>query len=223
MIVITDILMVSPEHDFRWVFITRFLMQQGVSTVTGCVFLYSYFNTHQGILMLHTCTWFWYHVTFCLYIIHGLFNIIIFLSPSLANISGSEIFMWFTFFGRFLEYWLSDMIQLPDCWNAGRGVAIMLLPMLFAAALRYEVCLQLFLDSLLHYACRCIHRFIWCKQMCCNLFTRIIKLRIPSTNLIANHCFFLFLQQNTILGIHGRIYHYSNFVFSTSLFLLETM
>lgn len=23
------------EHDFRWVFITRFLMQQGVSTVTG--------------------------------------------------------------------------------------------------------------------------------------------------------------------------------------------
>ncbi|XP_048764637.1 uncharacterized protein LOC125672429 isoform X1 [Ostrea edulis] len=58
------------EHDFRWVFITRFLMQQGVSTVTG-----------------------------------------------------------------FLEYWLSDMIQLPDCWNAGRGVAIMLLPMLFAAAL----------------------------------------------------------------------------------------
>nr|XP_022316359.1 uncharacterized protein LOC111120023 [Crassostrea virginica]XP_022316360.1 uncharacterized protein LOC111120023 [Crassostrea virginica]XP_022316361.1 uncharacterized protein LOC111120023 [Crassostrea virginica] len=58
------------EHDFRWVFITRFLMQQGVSTVTG-----------------------------------------------------------------FLEYWLSDMIELPDCWNAGRGVAIMLLPMLFAAAI----------------------------------------------------------------------------------------
>uniref|UniRef100_K1PHT5 Major facilitator superfamily (MFS) profile domain-containing protein n=1 Tax=Magallana gigas TaxID=29159 RepID=K1PHT5_MAGGI len=58
------------EHDFRWVFFTRFLMQQGVSTVTG-----------------------------------------------------------------FLEYWLSDMIELPDCWNAGRGVAIMLLPMLFAAAI----------------------------------------------------------------------------------------
>ncbi|KAK3090168.1 hypothetical protein FSP39_009691 [Pinctada imbricata] len=57
------------EHDFRWVFITRFLMQQGVSTVTG-----------------------------------------------------------------FLEYWLSDMIQLPNCWNAARSVALMLLPLLFAAA-----------------------------------------------------------------------------------------
>ncbi|XP_053392530.1 uncharacterized protein LOC123563862 [Mercenaria mercenaria] len=57
------------EHDFRWVFITRFLMQQGVSTVTG-----------------------------------------------------------------FLEYWLHDMIELPNCWTAATSVAIMLLPMLFAAA-----------------------------------------------------------------------------------------
>lgn len=57
------------EHDFRWVFITRFLMQQGVSTVTG-----------------------------------------------------------------FLEYWLHDMVYLPYCWTAATCVAIMLLPMLFAAA-----------------------------------------------------------------------------------------
>ncbi|XP_052781577.1 uncharacterized protein LOC128218081 [Mya arenaria] len=57
------------EHDFRWVFITRFLMQQGVSTVTG-----------------------------------------------------------------FLEYWLHDMVYLPNCWTAATCVAIMLLPMLFAAA-----------------------------------------------------------------------------------------
>ncbi|XP_060607062.1 uncharacterized protein LOC132759322 [Ruditapes philippinarum] len=57
------------EHDFRWVFITRFLMQQGVSTVTG-----------------------------------------------------------------FLEYWLHDMVILPHCWTAATSVAIMLLPMLFAAA-----------------------------------------------------------------------------------------
>lgn len=58
------------EHDFRWVFITRFLMQQGVSTITG-----------------------------------------------------------------FLEYWVSDMIQLPFCWNAARTVAFILLPLLFSAAI----------------------------------------------------------------------------------------
>ncbi|KAL3876847.1 hypothetical protein ACJMK2_034632 [Sinanodonta woodiana] len=58
------------EHDFRWVFITRFLMQQGVSTVTG-----------------------------------------------------------------FLEYWLNDMIYLPNCWTAATSVAVMLLPLLFAAAM----------------------------------------------------------------------------------------
>ncbi|XP_046584723.1 uncharacterized protein LOC124291706 isoform X1 [Haliotis rubra] len=57
------------EHDFRWVFITRFLMQQGVATVTG-----------------------------------------------------------------FLEYWLGDMIPLPNCWTAATSVSLMLLPMLFAAA-----------------------------------------------------------------------------------------
>ncbi|KAK7475406.1 hypothetical protein BaRGS_00033356, partial [Batillaria attramentaria] len=58
------------EHDFRWVFITRFLMQQGVATITG-----------------------------------------------------------------FLEYWLDDMIQLPRCWTAATSVALMLLPLLFSAAL----------------------------------------------------------------------------------------
>ncbi|KAK6187671.1 hypothetical protein SNE40_005647 [Patella caerulea] len=57
------------EHDFRWVFLTRFLMQQGVSTITG-----------------------------------------------------------------FLEYWLGDMVQLPNCWTASTSVAVMLLPLLFAAA-----------------------------------------------------------------------------------------
>ncbi|XP_025089237.1 uncharacterized protein LOC112561152 [Pomacea canaliculata] len=57
------------EHDFRWVFITRFLMQQGVATITG-----------------------------------------------------------------FLEYWLDDMVQLPYCWTAATSVALMLLPLLFSAA-----------------------------------------------------------------------------------------
>ncbi|ESO81984.1 hypothetical protein LOTGIDRAFT_237186 [Lottia gigantea] len=57
------------EHDFRWVFFTRFLMQQGVSTITG-----------------------------------------------------------------FLEYWLDDMVQLPNCWTAATSVAVMLLPLFFAAA-----------------------------------------------------------------------------------------
>lgn len=57
------------EHDFRWVFITRFLMQQGVATITG-----------------------------------------------------------------FLEYWLNDMIPLPYCWTAATSVALLLLPLLFAAA-----------------------------------------------------------------------------------------
>ncbi|KAH9495320.1 hypothetical protein Btru_018870 [Bulinus truncatus] len=57
------------EHDFRWVFITRFLMQQGVATITG-----------------------------------------------------------------FLEYWLNDMVPLPNCWTAATSVALLLLPLLFAAA-----------------------------------------------------------------------------------------
>ncbi|XP_055875025.1 uncharacterized protein LOC106073789 [Biomphalaria glabrata] len=58
------------EHDFRWVFITRFLMQQGVATITG-----------------------------------------------------------------FLEYWLNDMVPLPNCWSAATSVALLLLPLLFAAAI----------------------------------------------------------------------------------------
>ncbi|XP_031552180.1 uncharacterized protein LOC116289408 [Actinia tenebrosa] len=58
------------EPDFRWVFLTRFLMQQGVATVTG-----------------------------------------------------------------FLEFWLGDMVQLPNCWSPERGVAMLLLPLLFAAAI----------------------------------------------------------------------------------------
>ncbi|PVD39132.1 hypothetical protein C0Q70_01760 [Pomacea canaliculata] len=63
------------EHDFRWVFITRFLMQQGVATITG-----------------------------------------------------------------FLEYWLDDMVQLPYCWTAATSVALMLLPLLFSAAVSVCVC-----------------------------------------------------------------------------------
>ncbi|CAL1529729.1 unnamed protein product [Lymnaea stagnalis] len=58
------------EHDFRWVFITRFLLQQGVATITG-----------------------------------------------------------------FLEYWLNDMIPLPYCWSAATSVALLLMPLLFAAAI----------------------------------------------------------------------------------------
>lgn len=58
------------EHNFRWVFLTRFFMQQGLSTVIG-----------------------------------------------------------------FLEYWLDDMIYLPNCWTAQTAVAIMLLPLLLFAAL----------------------------------------------------------------------------------------
>ncbi|XP_048578947.1 uncharacterized protein LOC116613951 isoform X2 [Nematostella vectensis] len=58
------------ERDFRWVFLTRFLMQQGVATVTG-----------------------------------------------------------------FLEFWLGDMVTLPNCWPPERGVAMLLLPLLFAAAI----------------------------------------------------------------------------------------
>ena len=57
------------DSDFRWVFLTRFLMQQGVATVTG-----------------------------------------------------------------FLEFWLSDMVRLPHCWSPERSVAIILLPLLLAAA-----------------------------------------------------------------------------------------
>ncbi|CAH1795628.1 unnamed protein product [Owenia fusiformis] len=63
------------DHDFRWVFFTRFLMQQGVSTVTG-----------------------------------------------------------------FLEYWLSDMVNLPYCWSPERSVALMLLPLLGAAAISSIAC-----------------------------------------------------------------------------------
>ena len=41
------------------------------------------------------------------------------------------------YFCRFLEYWVSDMIQLPFCWNAARTVAFILLPLLFSAAIGY--------------------------------------------------------------------------------------
>lgn len=57
------------NRDFMWVFLTRFLMQQGVATVTG-----------------------------------------------------------------FLEFWLSDMVSLPHCWSPERSVAMILLPLLLAAA-----------------------------------------------------------------------------------------
>lgn len=40
---------------------------------------------------------------------------------------------------RFLEYWLDDMVQLPYCWTAATSVALMLLPLLFSAAVRYRV------------------------------------------------------------------------------------
>ncbi|CAE1278003.1 unnamed protein product [Acanthosepion pharaonis] len=69
-IVITGFYKPLKEHNFRWVFLTRFFMQQGLSTVIG-----------------------------------------------------------------FLEYWLDDMIYLPNCWTAQTAVAIMLLPLLLFAAL----------------------------------------------------------------------------------------
>ncbi|PAA85738.1 hypothetical protein BOX15_Mlig006496g2 [Macrostomum lignano] len=63
------------EHDFRWVFITRFLMQQGLSTTVG-----------------------------------------------------------------FLEYWLIDMVNLPQCWNPAKGVSLLLIPLLCTAALSSICC-----------------------------------------------------------------------------------
>ncbi|XP_070544400.1 uncharacterized protein [Ptychodera flava] len=57
------------ERDFRWVFFTRFLMQQGIATVTG-----------------------------------------------------------------FLEYWISDVIELPNCLSPHSAIGIILLPLLFTAA-----------------------------------------------------------------------------------------
>ncbi|XP_064631970.1 uncharacterized protein LOC135490624 [Lineus longissimus] len=63
------------EHDFRWVFLTRFLMQQGLSTTIG-----------------------------------------------------------------FMEFWLSDMVPLPNCWTPARGVAMLLLPLLLMAALSSIIC-----------------------------------------------------------------------------------
>ena len=35
----------------------------------------------------------------------------------------------------FLEFWLGDMVTLPNCWSPERSVAMLLLPMLFSAAL----------------------------------------------------------------------------------------
>lgn len=57
------------ENDFRWVFITRFLMQQAIATVVG-----------------------------------------------------------------FLEFWLGDMVNLPNCWSPENAVAIVLLPLLLSAS-----------------------------------------------------------------------------------------
>jgi len=57
------------DHDFRWVFLTRFLLQMGVGTITG-----------------------------------------------------------------FLQYWLQDMIPLPYCMAPPTAVAMLMLPLLAAAA-----------------------------------------------------------------------------------------
>ncbi|PAA57694.1 hypothetical protein BOX15_Mlig012053g2 [Macrostomum lignano] len=70
------------EPDFRWVFITRFLMQQGLSTTVG-----------------------------------------------------------------FLEYWLADMVNLPQCWNPTKGVSMLLIPLLVTAALS-SVCCGLLSDRI---------------------------------------------------------------------------
>ncbi|KAF1742777.1 hypothetical protein MXB_1948 [Myxobolus squamalis] len=58
------------NYNFRWVFITRFMMQQGVSTVTA-----------------------------------------------------------------FLEYWIDDMVHIPNCWSSEAGLTFILLPMLLTSAL----------------------------------------------------------------------------------------
>lgn len=50
---------------------------------------------------------------------------------------GGSGFNYFTsiLFDRFLEFWLGDMVTLPNCWSPERSVAMLLLPMLFSAAL----------------------------------------------------------------------------------------
>ena len=34
----------------------------------------------------------------------------------------------------FLEFWLNDMVNLPNCWSPQRAVAMMLVPLLCTAA-----------------------------------------------------------------------------------------
>ncbi|KAF0993033.1 hypothetical protein HZS_686 [Henneguya salminicola] len=58
------------NFNFRWVFFTRFLMQQGVATVTA-----------------------------------------------------------------FLEYWIDDMVLIPNCWSSEAGLTFILLPMLLTSAI----------------------------------------------------------------------------------------
>lgn len=46
-----------------------------------------------------------------------------------------ELFLSFFLMNSFLEFWLGDMVTLPNCWSPERSVAMLLLPMLFSAAL----------------------------------------------------------------------------------------
>ncbi|XP_067931067.1 uncharacterized protein [Watersipora subatra] len=61
---------VEGDSNFRWLFITRFMMQQGVSTV-------------------------------------------------------------FTF----IQYWVSDMVDIPNCWSKEKAVAVLMIPLVVAAAI----------------------------------------------------------------------------------------
>ena len=38
-------------------------------------------------------------------------------------------------FYRFLEYWLTDMVNIPHCWSAQRALGIILVPLLSTAAI----------------------------------------------------------------------------------------
>jgi len=70
----------------------------------------------------------------CIYVAHN-FSILAY-SNELYNLTvNHNYYYYFDVFLRFLEFWLGDMVILPNCWSPERSVAMLLLPMLFSAAL----------------------------------------------------------------------------------------
>ena len=67
-------------------------------------------------------------------------------SPSQRSLPPSALFLpflsrsfslsqfWQCFVCRFLQYWLSDMVEVPYCWSVETAIAVILIPLIISAA-----------------------------------------------------------------------------------------